>query len=246
MPLDEDEQHASYDRDQVATYFAAATQAALVLAAYRAPYRGRSTPVNAWWGSFDLAVSLFSGASADPPSDDFIMRNAMDAQEVAVGWWPGDPRHDQAAFYAYAHPAPEGFAQLALSPPAAHWDAALGEYILEWDDFRSAPDPARGGPGLRPLRVPPGLRGLRLGHDPGRERRRNPAARQVKDGRIRRASGLSRSRHSQQRGTRPQSQLTWRGEIHLLSALSWSRCLSCAVTPRPTGVTAHDKRATGT
>jgi hypothetical protein len=142
VPLDEDEQHASYDRDQVATYFAAATQAALVLAAYRAPYRGRSTPVNAWWGSFDLAVSLFSGASADPPSDDFIMRNAMDAQEVAVGWWPGDPRHDQAAFYAYAHPAPEGFGQLTVSPPAAHWDAALGEYILNWDDVRSAADPA--------------------------------------------------------------------------------------------------------
>jgi hypothetical protein len=141
VPLDADEQHASYDRDQVSTYFAAATQAALVLAAYRAPYRGRSTPVNAWWGSFDLAVSLFSGASADPPSEDFIMRNAMDAQEVAIGWWPGDPRHDQAAFYAYAHPAPEGFAQLTLSPPAAHWDAALSEYILEWDDARSAPDP---------------------------------------------------------------------------------------------------------
>jgi len=141
VPLDADEQHASYDRDQVSTYFAAATQAALVLAAYRAPYRGRSTPVNAWWGSFDLAVSLFSGASADPPSDDFIMRNAMDAQEVAIGWWPGDPRHDQAAFYAYAHPAPEGFAQLALSPSAAHWDAALGEYILEWEDVRAAPDP---------------------------------------------------------------------------------------------------------
>jgi hypothetical protein len=141
VPLDADEQHASYDRDQVSTYFAAATQAALILAAYRAPYRGRSTPVNAWWGSFDLAVSLFSGASADPPSDDFIMRNAMDAQEVAIGWWPGDPRHDQAAFYAYAHPAPEGFPQLTLSPPAAHWDAALGEYIMEWDDVCSAPDP---------------------------------------------------------------------------------------------------------
>ena len=99
------------------TYFAAATQAALVLAAFRAPYRGRSTPVNAWWGSFDLAVSLFSGLPADPPSDDFIMRNAMDAQEVAVGWWPGDPRYGKAAFYAYAHPAPEGFAERdALAP----------------------------------------------------------------------------------------------------------------------------------
>ena len=67
-----------------------------------------STPVNAWWGSFDLSVNLFSGASANPPSSDFIMRNAMDAQEVAIGWWPGDGRYPKAAFYAYAHPAPEG------------------------------------------------------------------------------------------------------------------------------------------
>lgn len=141
VPLDEDDEHARYDPDQVATYFAAATQAALVLAAFRAPYRGRSTPVNAWWGSFDLAVSLFSGASADPPSDDFIMRNAMDAQEVAIGWWPGDVRYGKAAFYAYAHPAPEGFGGAALSPPAARWDAALGEYILDWDDVRSDRDP---------------------------------------------------------------------------------------------------------
>src|SRR5271154_1200414 len=68
VPLDQDTEHAHYDPDEVARYFAAATQAAQVLAAFRAPYRGRSTPVNAWWGSFDLAVSLFSGASADPPS----------------------------------------------------------------------------------------------------------------------------------------------------------------------------------
>jgi hypothetical protein len=141
VPLDEDDEHAHYDVAQVGDYFAAATQAALVLAAYRAPYRGRSTPVNAWWGSFDLAVSLFSGLPADPPSGDFIMRNAMDAQEVAIGWWPGDPRHPTAAFYAYAHPAPAGYDQATLSPPAAHWEAAVGEYILEWDDVRSAPDP---------------------------------------------------------------------------------------------------------
>jgi hypothetical protein len=141
VPLDEDDEHATYDVAQVSDYFAAATQAALVLAAYRAPYRGRSTPVNAWWGSFDLAVSLFSGRPADPPSGDFIMRNAMDSQEVAVGWWPGDPRHPTAAFYAYAHPAPPGYDQATLTPPAAHWNAAVGEYILEWDDVRSAPDP---------------------------------------------------------------------------------------------------------
>jgi Family of unknown function (DUF5996) len=141
VPLDEDYEHARYDPAQVSDYFAAATQAAIVLAAYRAPFRGRSTPVNAWWGSFDLAVSLFSGQPADPPSGDFIMRNAMDSQEVAIGWWPGDARHPTAAFYAYAHPAPAGFAQAALSPAAARWDAALGEYLLEWDDVRAQPDP---------------------------------------------------------------------------------------------------------
>jgi hypothetical protein len=65
----------------------------------------------------------------------------MDSQEVAVGWWPGDPRYGRAAFYAYAHPAPEGFAEARLSPEAARWDAALGEYVLDWEDIRTAPDP---------------------------------------------------------------------------------------------------------
>src|SRR6266487_683740 len=141
VPLDADYEHARYDAGQVADYFGAATQAALVLAAFRAPYRGRSTPVNAWWGSFDLAVSLFSGRPADPPSEDFIMRNSMDAQEVAVGWWPGDARYGKAAFYSYAHPAPEGFENATLSPPAAHWDDSQRLFVLDWDDVIAAPDP---------------------------------------------------------------------------------------------------------
>src|SRR5579859_7036891 len=141
VPLDEDSEHATYDGDAVGAYFAAATRAALVLAAFRAPYRGRSTPVNAWWGSFDLAVNLFSGAPAKPPSDDFIMRNAMDSQEVAVGWWPGDPRHPRAAFYAYAHPAPDGFAGAELTPGAARWEEGLGEYLLDWNDVWAEADP---------------------------------------------------------------------------------------------------------
>jgi hypothetical protein len=141
VPLDEDEEHATYDISQVSSYFAAASQAALVLAAFRAPFRGRSTPVNAWWGSFDLAVSLFSGLPADPPSGDFIMRNAMDSQEVAVGWWPGDGRYGKAAFYAYAHPAPDGFGEGELSPTQARWDGGLGEYVLDWDDVCASEDP---------------------------------------------------------------------------------------------------------
>jgi hypothetical protein len=141
VPLDEDDEHARYDPDEVAAYFAAATRAALVLAAFRAPYRGRSTPLNAWWGSFDLAVNLFSGVPADPPSGDFIMRNAMDSQEFAIGWWPGDARYPRPAFYAYAHPAPAGFASAELSPGAVRWLGALGEYVLDADDVRASPDP---------------------------------------------------------------------------------------------------------
>jgi uncharacterized protein DUF5996 len=141
VPLDEDYEHAHYGTAQVEDYFAAATQAAVALASFRAPYRGRSTPVNAWWGSFDLAVMLFSGVPADPPADGFIWRNAGDAQLIEVGWWPGDPRYQKAAFYAYAHPAVPEFGRASLSPDGARWDEALGEYILDWDDVRAAPDP---------------------------------------------------------------------------------------------------------
>jgi hypothetical protein len=141
VPLTEDYEHARYDTDQVEAYFAAATQAALVLAEFRAPYRGRSSPVNAWWGSFDLVVNFLSGLEADPPADDFIMRNSMNMQEIAIGWWPGDPRYGSAAFYAYAHPAPDGYSEGQLSPEAAHWGSELGIYLLDWDDVRTAADP---------------------------------------------------------------------------------------------------------
>jgi hypothetical protein len=141
VPLDEDYEHARYDAGQVADYFAAATQAALALAEFRAPYRGRSSPVNAWWGTFDLAVVMFSGLPADPPSDGFIMRNAADAQLIEVGWWPGDTRYPTAAFFAFAYPAPPDFAGARLVPAAARWDHNLGEYILDWDEVRAAVDP---------------------------------------------------------------------------------------------------------
>lgn len=65
----------------------------------------------------------------------------MDAQEVAIGWWPGDARYPKAAFYAYAHPAPDGFSTAMLAPPAAHWEDTLGEYVLDWDDIRTSADP---------------------------------------------------------------------------------------------------------
>lgn len=141
ISLDEDEQHRIYDPKIVSDYFIAATQANLFLTEFRAPYRGRATPVNAWWGSFDLAVNLFSGRPAAPPSPDFIMRNAMDSQEVAIGWWPGDPRYGKAAFYAYMHPAETGFDEGDISPAPGSWNGELGEYVLDWDVVRNADDP---------------------------------------------------------------------------------------------------------
>ncbi len=154
VPLDEDEEHASYDPVQVGRYFAAATQAALALTAFRGPYRGRCKPVNAWWGSFDLTVNLFSVETAEPPAHAFIMRNAMDAEEVAVGWWPGDARYDRAAFYAYAYPAPDGVADGDLEPMAARWEpAGRVRARLEGRPQRGR-SPRSGGP-IRPLGVSP-------------------------------------------------------------------------------------------
>jgi len=141
VPLDEDDEHAAYDPGQIRAYFAAATRAAAVLAELRAPYRGRATPVNAWWGSFDLAVNLYSGRPADPGSSEFIPRNSMDAQEIAIGWWPGDPRYPKAAFYAYAHPAPPGNESATLEPTQARWEAELGEHVLDWDDVVASDNP---------------------------------------------------------------------------------------------------------
>jgi len=140
-PLDEDDEHATYDERAVASYFRAATQAALVLAEYRAPYAGRSTPVNAWWGSFDLAVNLFAGEPADPPSDDFIMRNSMNAKDVTVGWWPGDARIPKPAFYSYAHPAPEDFSEATLEPESAYWYPDMGLFLLDWADVLASEEP---------------------------------------------------------------------------------------------------------
>jgi len=142
-PLDEDEEHATYDREHVATYFAAASHAALVLSELRAPYRGRSSPVNAWWGSFDLAVSLYSGRSVDPPATDFIMRNSGNVQQIEIGWWPGDARYPHAAFFGYAFPPPEGADQATLSPSTARWDADIHEYLLDWEDVRAEAEPKR-------------------------------------------------------------------------------------------------------
>jgi hypothetical protein len=138
-PLDQDRERGAYDPEHAARYLRAANQAAHVLSEFRAPFRGRATPVNAWWGSFDLAVSLFSGRPAEPPSQDFIYRNSMDAEEIAVGWWPGDGRYPRAAFFAYAYPAPDGVADTPVSP--GRWDPDMRLFVYDWEDARAAESP---------------------------------------------------------------------------------------------------------
>ena len=140
VPLDEDFEHASYDPGHVRPYFAAATSAAIVLAAFRAPYRGRSTPVNAWWGSFDLSVSLFSGRPADPPAE---------TSSCATRWTPRRSRsvggRETQAIRAQRSmptriPAPPS-SRRPRCPAGARWDDGLGEYVLDWADVRSSADP---------------------------------------------------------------------------------------------------------
>ena len=179
-PLDEDEEHATYEPGQVAAYFAAATQAALVLAALRAPYRGRSTPVNAWWGSFDLAVSLFSGQPVEPPAADFITRNAGNAEQIEVGWWPGDERYPKAAFFAYAHPASEGFGGATLTPAAARWEPPSASTSSTGKTFGPA-RPARASTRVRPLGGPPRMRGVQLGPRAIGQRRRDTTTGRLTD-----------------------------------------------------------------
>ena len=113
-----------------------------MLAALRGPYRGRSSPVNAWWGTFDLAVSLFSGRPAEPPSHDFIMRNSADAQQVEVGWWPGDARYPNGRRSMGSPPRHRKASQGTSSPRRPALGADLGEYILDWDDVIASPDPS--------------------------------------------------------------------------------------------------------
>ena len=110
---------------------------------------------------FDLAVSLFFRSAAVATLEGLRMRDAMDSQEIAVGWSPERSQVRQGeTFYAYAHPAPEEFAAATLAPAPAHSNATLGEYILNWDDIRSTPRPAVSRPGIRPVGLPPRLHGV--------------------------------------------------------------------------------------
>jgi hypothetical protein len=114
---------------------------------FRTRFVGKSSPVHFFWGSFDLAVTRFSGRGAPlhpggvPHLADSVTREAYSHEVSSAGFWPGGPGHEEAAFYSYAYPVPEGFAQARVSPSEAYFDSALGEFLLPYDAVRNARDP---------------------------------------------------------------------------------------------------------
>ena len=139
--LDEDRVHASYDAVAAERFHRVLVQADTAMKAHRAPFRGRHTLVQFFFGTFDLAYARFSGRPATPPSTDVIMAKAMDAEEICIGFWPGDERFPEPAFWSYAYPKPDGIERIALRPGAAFWSDAMGLFLLRYDDVRRSGAP---------------------------------------------------------------------------------------------------------
>ncbi len=141
IPFDRDTTHKTYDRERVNRFWRILVQADSALKEHRAPFRRRHTLVQFFWGTFDLAYARFSGRPATPPSNDVIMREAMDAEEICAGFWAGDDRYGEPAFWAYAYPRPDGVANATIRPDAARWHEELGLFILPYEAVRTAVSP---------------------------------------------------------------------------------------------------------
>jgi hypothetical protein len=145
--FDEDTVHASYDKAYVERFFRALLQADRLCKEFRSPFLGKASPVHFFWGSFDLAVTRFSGRPAPPHPGgipnlpDWVTREAYSREEQSVGFWPGGPGVE-ASFYAYAYPEPPGFAQANVAPPG-YWTDQLREFLLPYESVRTSPDPDR-------------------------------------------------------------------------------------------------------
>jgi hypothetical protein len=142
----EDHQHASYDSDAAHRFWRVLMQADRVFKHFRSGFLGKVSPVHFFWGSFDLAVTRFSGREAPhhpggvPGLADAVTREAYSHEVSSAGFWPGSDAYPQAAFYSYAYPEPPGFRDAAI-PVGAEFDPGLGEFILRYDVLRQAPDP---------------------------------------------------------------------------------------------------------
>jgi Family of unknown function (DUF5996) len=140
--LDQDEQHASYDRESANRWWRATLSAATVMNEFRSRFLGKSSPVHFFWGSFDLAVTRFSGRRAPAREGaDRMTREAYSHEVSSAGFWPGMPSKIDAAFYAYAAPEPAGFKAARIAPPAAFYNSEFGEFFLNYDDVRRSRSP---------------------------------------------------------------------------------------------------------
>jgi hypothetical protein len=148
VPFAEDMPERPYDADAVSRFFHALVQADRVLKRFRTGFLGKVSPVHFFWGSFDLAVTRFSGRRAPlhpggvPALPDEVTREAYSHEVSSAGFWPGGGGIDFPAFYSYAYPTPEGFSKAAVEPPEAYFSDQLGEFLLPYDAVRQAPDPA--------------------------------------------------------------------------------------------------------
>jgi hypothetical protein len=142
IPFDEDRVHASYDRASVEKFWRILLSADAVFGQFRSGFIGKSSPVHFFWGSFDLAVTRFSGRRApERPGADAVTREAYSHEVSSVGFWPGGGDVKDAVFYSYAAPEPQGFKEARVHPGAAYYDKQLGEFLLAYEDVRKAESP---------------------------------------------------------------------------------------------------------
>lgn len=142
ISFDQDRVHASYDRASVEKFWRILLSADTVFNQFRARFIGKSSPVHFFWGSFDLAVTRFSGRRAPERSGaDAMTREAYSHEVSSVGFWPGGGSIKDAAFYSYAAPEPPGFKDKHVRPEAAFYERQLGEFLLMYDDVRKAESP---------------------------------------------------------------------------------------------------------
>jgi hypothetical protein len=140
--FDVDTLHDSYDPQYAHRFWQVLVLAEQVFRAWETGFLGKVSPVHFFWGSFDLAMSRFSGRPAPPRlGADAIQREAYSHEVISAGFWPGNGGYGAAAFYCYAAPVPDGLAEAKVQPAAAVWDKALGEFIFKYDDVRAAASP---------------------------------------------------------------------------------------------------------
>ena len=143
IPSPKDQVHKTYEGDQAHRFWRVLAQVDAVMKQHRAQFRGKTSPVQFFWGTFDLANLRFSGrAASPPPGADTILRYAHDAEQICVGFWPGDQKTPFPAFFAYGYPKPNGIELAQPRPQAARWVDQAGLFVLPYDAVRVAPDPA--------------------------------------------------------------------------------------------------------